>query len=449
MLILSHNDGGVDRPAPRQPGPRTFRGMGIVSLDPQRIAELSDLYRHTLLEDTIPFWERHGVDRECGGFFAYLERDGAVYGTDKPVWLIGRATWLFATLYHQVEPRPEWLALAWHGHEFLHRHCFDEHGKMYFSVTREGRPLRMRRYVYSEVFSVMAFAALARATQDDRVRQQAIDLFQSFIRQARRPGRVEPKVDPHTRPMKSLSPLMCLLCIADIMRDIDDDPRYEHIIDEVIAEILGDFVKSETRMVLEIVAPTGEPIDGPEGRMLKPGHAIEAAWFIMEVARRRGDQELIAQAAGILDWSFDRGWDQEYGGLLYCVDAAGKPPAMLEHDMKLWWPHCETLYSALLALHLTGQRRFAEIYELTHEWTFAHFPDALHGEWYGYLRRDGAVSSTLKGNLWKGAFHIPGRNCFAGSCSARCCPRNALDPHRHGEPTNRTGGKRRRPAHFM
>ena len=396
--------GGPGRsPASREDRIVTGRGR----LNSQRIVELEEFYRRTLLENTIPFWERHGVDRDAGGFFAFLERDGSVYGTDKPVWLLGRATWLFATLYEEVEARAQWLELAQHGHDFLVKHCFDENGKMYFSVTREGRPLRMRRYAFSEVFGVMAFAALSRATGDTRARERAVDLFRSFVDHARTPGRIEPKVDPQTRPMKVLSPLLCLICTADIMHSIDDDPLYERLLDEAIEEFFRDFVKPEQHMVLEIVGPHGERIDAPEGRLINPGHGCEAAWFIMEVARRRNDQNLISQAVRLLDWSFERGWDDEYGGLMYFVDAEGKPPAPLEHDMKLWWTHFETLYSALLAWHLTGEQRYADIYERTHEWTFANFADAEYGEWYGYLRRDGAVSTTLKGNQWKGAFHAP------------------------------------------
>jgi N-acylglucosamine 2-epimerase len=42
-----------------------------------------------------------------------------------------------------------------------------------------------------------------------------------------------------------------------------------------------------------------------------------------------------------------------------------------------------------------------------HEWAYAHFPDREHGEWFGYLHRDGTVSTRLKGNVWKGPFHLP------------------------------------------
>jgi N-acylglucosamine 2-epimerase len=376
-------------------------------MERKRIAELVNTYHRSLLEDVMPFWQTHGVDREHGGFLTFLDRDGSCYCTDKPVWFMGRTTWLFATLYRTVEPRSEWLELACHGYDFLTRHCFADNGKMYFAVTRDGRPLQMRRHAFSEVFGVLACSALAAATQDDAIRRRAVDLFGSLVRYVRTPGMIPPKIDPQTRPMKSLSPLMCLLSVADALRVIDNDPVYEQTIDACIEEILGDFVKPDDGMMLETVAPDGSRIDTPQGRCLNPGHSIETAWFLLEIARRRRDESLVGRAAPLIDWAFDRGWDTTYGGLLYFVDADAKPSAHIEHDLKLWWPHAEALYATLLAGHLTGDVKYTRMHQAVHEWTFGHFPDREHGEWFGYLHRDGSVSSELKGNLWKGAFHIP------------------------------------------
>ncbi len=392
---------------PGRPPPAAAAGRSGEAMDRARLTQLHEQYRAALLDDVVPFWERHGVDRECGGFFTCLDRTGQVYGTDKPVWIMGRATWLYATLYRTVEPRPDWLALARHGYEFLTRYCFDPRGKMYFLVTRDGRPLRMRRYYFSEVFGVLALTALARATGDDLIRRRAVGLFQTLVRALRTPGVIEPKVDPRTRPLKALSPLMCLLNVADTLRQLDDAPAYERLIDECVEEIFRDFVKDEDGSVLETVGPRGERLDEPDGRTMNPGHAIECAWFILDIARRRGDAALAQRTLRIVDYALERGWDRTYGGLLYFVDVAGRPPTQLEHDLKLWWPHCEALVAVLMAWRMTGTEQYARWFERLHDYTFAHFPDPEYGEWYGYLHRDGTVSTPLKGNLWKGPFHIP------------------------------------------
>ncbi len=376
-------------------------------MTPQRIAALRGIYRDNLLRSVVPFWERHSVDHECGGFFTLLDREGNRYGDDKPIWLQGRAAWTFARLHRTVEPRPQWLALARHGCEFLDRHAFDARGKMYFCVARDGRPLRMRRYVFSEVFGVLAFAGLAAATGEERARRRAVEIFQTFHRYLRTPGLIEPKIDPATRPMKSLSPLMCLLNIANELVALDPDGPYERLIDECIAEIFRDFVRLDRRCVLEHVAPDGAAVEGPDGRVMNPGHAIECAWFMLDVARRRGDVDLARRCLPIVDLSLKRGWDPVHGGLLYFVDVDGRPAVQLEHDMKLWWPHNEALIALLMAYEVSRDPRHAEWFERVHEWTFARFPDPEYGEWFGYLHRDGTLSTPLKGGMWKGFFHVP------------------------------------------
>ncbi len=349
----------------------------------------------------------HGVDRQAGGFFTCLERDGQAFATDKAVWFVGRATWLYATLYRLVEPRPEWLELARHGYDFMIRHCFDDVGKMYFLVDRTGQPLRMRRYYFSEIFAALACAALAQVDDDPEIAQRARDLLATLDHVMHTPGVVEPKTNPDTRPMRSLSPAMCMLNVADALHDMEPEPRYDMMVSAAIDDVFRHFVRHDERLVLETVAPDGSFLDTLEGRTMNPGHAIETAWFILEVARRRRDTALIGRAVQIIDFSIERGWDHDDGGLFYFVDARNKPSPFIEHDMKLWWVHCEALYAALLAHHLTGEQRFADLFEKVHDYTFSHFPDREYGEWFGYLRRDGSPSTTLKGNLWKGPFHVP------------------------------------------
>ncbi|MBE0690338.1 MAG: AGE family epimerase/isomerase, partial [Anaerolineae bacterium] len=342
-----------------------------------------------------------------GGFFNSLDRTGAVYDEDKAVWLQARAVWMFSKLYNTVEQRPGWLNAAKLGYDFLVRHAFDTDGRMFFALTREGKPLRKRRYYFSETFTAIAFAEYAKATGDAEALERAKTVYRFIVDLYRNPHKLPPKVIPETRRTKSHAIPMILLATTQEMRQGDDDPLYAEIVDEALDQILHQFMKPGKRALLETVGPDGEYLDTVDGRMVNPGHAIESAWFIMHEAQHRNDRSLIDQAAQIIDWSLERGWDREYGGLLYFVDIEGKPPTQLEWDMKLWWPHTEALYASLLAHHLTGEQRFADWFDRVHDWSFEHFADREYGEWYGYLHRDGSVSTPLKGGMWKGFFHLP------------------------------------------
>lgn len=376
-------------------------------MQPKNIDKYLQIYREGLLNDTIPFWQKHAPDREYGGFLNILDADGSVVGTDKPVWVMGRITWLFSRLYNVVEKRPEWLELAKHGIDFLTKYCFDKDGRMFYSVTRNGQPLRKRHYTYSETFCVMAFAEYAKAAGDEHYKSRAQDLFRLILHYYHTPGLLEPKLIPETRRLKSHAMPMILMATIQVLRQLGDDPFYREVTDDALCQIKHHFLKPDFKALLENVGPNGEFLDEPMGRVINPGHAIETAWFIMEEARYRDDKALVSLALTILDWALDWGWDHKYGGILYFRDCRNKPCEQYEHDMKLWWPHNEAIYATLLAHFLTGEKKYEEWHARIHAWAYAHFPDREHGEWFGYLHRDGTVSSTFKGNMWKGPFHLP------------------------------------------
>ncbi|MBI2440549.1 MAG: AGE family epimerase/isomerase [Lentisphaerae bacterium] len=376
-------------------------------MQPKKIDKYLKIYRDGLLNDTMPFWQKHAPDRQYGGFFNILDADGSVVGTDKPVWVMGRSTWLYARLYNVAEKRPDWLAWARHGMDFLTRYCFDRDGRMFYSVTRQGKPLRKRRYLFSESFGIIALAEYALASGDARYKSRAEDLYRLLLHYHRTRGLLEPKIIPQTRRLKSLAMPMILLATTQMLRRLGDQPLYRAVIDEALDQIERHFLKPKFKALLEAVGPNGEFLDEPMGRLINPGHAIETAWFVMEEARYRNAKPLLALALKILDWSLAWGWDPKYGGILYFRDCRNLPCEQYEHDMKLWWPHNEAINATLLAHFLTGRKKYEQWHAKIHQWAYAHFPDKKNGEWFGYLHRDGTLSCTLKGNMWKGPFHLP------------------------------------------
>jgi N-acylglucosamine 2-epimerase len=369
--------------------------------------DLAAVYRHALMEDSLPFWFPRCVDAEHGGFLHCLDRDGSVLDTDKSIWAQGRMAWMLLALYNTVERRPEWLQWAEAALGFLERHAFDERGRMYFHVTREGRPIRMRRYAFSESFAAIAYAAHARATGSEHSAQRARDLFNAFTQWSFTPGLMPPKFTGE-RPSEGMPPRMITLVTAQELRlNLGDGPDLRAWIDRCLEEIETLFVKPDLRCVMECVAPDGSILDHFDGRMLNPGHSLEGAWFILEEGRHRGDARLVQLGCDMVDWMWERGWDAEQGGIFYFRDVYGKPVSEYWHDMKFWWPHDEALIATLMAWKLTGEARFMDRHLRLHDWSFRHFADPEHGEWFGYLHRDGSVSNTIKGNMWKSFFHHP------------------------------------------
>ena len=378
-----------------------------MSYSQEDLKNLGEFYKNQLLGDTIPFWFPRSIDKEYGGFLLMRDADGSLLDDDKAVWIQGRATWMLSTLYNTVEKKPEWLEGAKLGYEFLNKYCFDTDGQMFFHVTRDGKPIRKRRYFFSETFYVIAAAAYAKASGDQQAADNARRIFGKCIEYLTTPGLLPAKF-AGTRPAKGIGGPMIMINTAQQLRETIGDDRCDEWITKWINEIERDFVKDDIKCVMEQVAPDGSIIDHIDGRTLNPGHAIEGAWFIIHEAIHRGnDQRLIALGCKMIDYMWERGWDKEQGGILYFRDVYNKPVQEYWQDMKFWWPHNEVIISLLLAYLVTGNSKYADWHKLVHDYAYAHFHDKVHGEWFGYLHRDGTIAQPAKGNLFKGPFHLP------------------------------------------
>ena len=110
----------------------------------------SRLYQDALLNNIIPFWEKHSLDHENGGYFTCLDREGKVYDTDKFMWLQGRQAWMFATIFNQVEQKERWLQISKSGVDFIRDKGMDHNGNVYFSLTADGQPLIQPYNIFSD-----------------------------------------------------------------------------------------------------------------------------------------------------------------------------------------------------------------------------------------------------------------------------------------------------------
>lgn len=371
------------------------------------LASYAALYKAELLENILPFWLTHSKDAVYGGYFTCLDRDGSVYDTDKFMWLQGREVWCFAFMYQHIEKRPEWLQMALHGAQFMERFGRDSEGNWYFSLTADGRPLVQPYNIFSDCFATMAFAALDKALPSDKYQQIATETFQNILKRKDNWKGIYNKAYPGTRRLKNFSLPMILCNLALELEHILGAEQVDRFIPTVIHEVMEVFYQPDKGLILENVYEDGSFCDSFEGRLLNPGHAIEAMWFIMDLGKRRNDEALVQKATDIMLRTLEHGWDQQYGGIFYFLDVKGAPPQQLEWDQKLWWVHVEALVALAKGYRLTGDERCREWFEKVHHYTWKHFKDPQHGEWFGYLNRRGEVLLPLKGGKWKGCFHIP------------------------------------------
>ena len=371
------------------------------------IKKLTQLYRDTLLNNVIPFWSDCSVDREHGGYFTCLDRHGKVYDTDKFIWLQNRQVWTYSMLYNCLEQKEAWLEIARHGADFLAKHGRDESGNWYFALDRAGQPLVQPYNIFSDCFAAMAYSQYALASKNEAAKAIALQAYNNVLRRQTNPKGKYNKAYPGTRSLKSLAVPMILANLSLEMDWLLENNQLEQILTQTVGEVMEDFLDSNSGLMYENVTPDGKHLDCYDGRLINPGHGIEAMWFVMDIANRSGNLPLIERAVDVVLNTLDFAWDQEYGGIYYFMDAKGHPPHQLEWNQKLWWVHLETIVALLMGFNLTQRPECRSWFEKVHQYTWQHFPDKSDREWFGYLNRRGEVLLDLKGGKWKGCFHVP------------------------------------------
>lgn len=364
-------------------------------------------YRKELLENVIPFWEKYSIDKEYGGYLTCLDRDGSVFDTDKFMWLQGRQIWTMSMLYDKVEAKEHWKEIAEHGARFILQHGRDEKGDWYFALDRAGNPLVQPYNIFSDCFASMGLAALYKITNNDEYAQVAYDTFKRIIQRRNNPKGKYNKAYPNTRTLKGFSLPMILSNLSLELEHIVGTDTVESLIDEIIHEVMEVFYQPESGLIVESVNADGTFSDTFEGRLVSPGHVIEAMWFMMDLAARRKDAKLMDKCIQIALRALEYGWDEEFGGIFYFKDILNRPPQQLEWDQKLWWVHLEALVCMAKGYAYTGDERCKAWFEKLDNYAFNRFSDPQYGEWFGYLNRQGQPLLTLKGGKWKGCFHVP------------------------------------------
>ncbi len=365
-------------------------------------------YEKELLEKTIPFWEKNCQDKKYGGYFTSLDRDGSVYDDRKYMWMQWRIVYMFATLYKSQYGKKEWLDIARKGFDFLVKNGKDKNGYYYFAINRDGTPAVAPYSIFSDCFAAMGSAALYKATGENRYRKEAESAMKNYIGRMDNPKLQWEKSLPGAVRRHNLGQYMILANLGLVMKDCLGTDSYDKDTATAVAFVMEKFWNPKFKIIFENINEDGTfDLDSSDGRHINPGHGLESMWFILKYAELNGRKDLIKPACKAIEGLLEFGWDRKNGGIYYFMDVLGKPHIELQANMKLWWVHNEALVAILYAYRLTGKEVFKEWFEKADAWTWKHFPDKKHGEWYGYLDRQGNATHTLKGGKWKSFFHLP------------------------------------------
>jgi N-acylglucosamine 2-epimerase len=364
------------------------------------------LYQNTLLENVVPFWMRHGIDREFGGLSNILDDAGNALNHDKYFWSQGRALWTFSALCNRIEKRPEWLGVADHIYRYLSTHGLDERGHWMFRLDENGQVLDRDTSIYVDGFVMNGLAEYFVASGQQDALQLALETYRNVSTRLAQPGSYG--TAPYEIPTgtKTHGVAMIFSFFFFHLGEIAHNDEIKAHGLRLAQEILNDFYVAEKDAILEFVTLDGAFMDTPQGRTCVPGHALEALWFLIAIFEKCGETALIPHCCRLIRRHLELAWDDECGGLMLARDIAAKEPVYWKNpDCKPWWVQVEALVATAFAHVHCGEAWCLEWHRKVQLWAWAHYP-VPSGEWTQWLNRRGQPmpSSALP---VKDPFHLP------------------------------------------
>ena len=367
---------------------------------------LYQFYRAELLERTIPFWLKYGLDWAYGGICTCVSDEGEVLSGDKYVWSQLRAIWTFSALYNKVERKPEYLEAATHIFNFIKDCGRNERGEWYFCLDENGRPLfNGATSIYCDGFAIYGFTEFARATGNAEATELARQAYANVLPRLAKPGSYQTHPLPIPAGTKAHGISMIFAsAFGELGEYLNDRAITEAALDHA-KQVMDVFRRPTDRRLYEFVNLDDSPRTSPPGRVVNPGHVIESMWFMLHLFQREHDQARIQQAIETMRWHLELGWDDEYGGLVLARDAEGSFWEK-KWDMKIWWPHTEAMYALLLAYSISKEAWCLDWFRRIHDYAFSHFPVPEYGEWTQNLDRQGRRINELVALPVKDPFHL-------------------------------------------
>lgn len=370
------------------------------------VEQSRELYRDALLNDVIPFWLRHGVDRTYGGLGNILDDRGHTVGSDKYLWSQGRALWTFSALCHRIEKRPEWLEFAEHIFRYLQTHGRDAQGRWQFRLDAAGNVLEGPTSIYVDGFVLAGLTQFYAATGDAEAREMALATFESTHDRIAVAGSYG--VAPYDIPagLKTHGVCMVFALVYFELGRVLGRADIEQAGVNLAQEILDDFYVPEKNAILEFVDLAGRPVDSDVGRTCVPGHAIESLWFLISIFERLGDGPRIQLCCRLIRRHLELGWDDEHGGLLLAIDIDGRePPYWKNPTCKPWWAQVEALVATAYAHVHSGEAWCLQWHRRVQQFAFSRYP-VPSGEWSNWVDRQGVRMASAALPV-KDPFHLP------------------------------------------
>ena len=371
----------------------------------ERLSKILSQVDADLTKNVLPFWTKHTLDAEHGGFHTAVDYDGKPISPpgEKLVIMQARMVWTLAAAHEHGIRDQGYLEQAKNGAEFLINKMWDdEQGGFHMTVHPDGTPSHTEKFVYAQEYVIYALSEYARVAGDQKVLNAAIRTWDVVQQRAADPERGGFQEDfdgewnpfpfsmgcPNTASGKTLNMHMHLMEALTAL--VKADPKQEY--KDALAEVT-DLIRTKA------ITPQGyalEPFDidwnpkpDAKGRMSTfYGHNIELGWLIVDAYNAMGRplEEIKPQALALIDHALEYGFDWERGGLAEVGPYEGavtEDPAYTEDNArKQWWEQAEAMVAVIMAYQWTGTPKYLEAFEKLWSWIYKYHIDHVGGDWF-------------------------------------------------------------------
>ena len=312
------------------------------------LESLRDQYRSDLFDDYLAFWDKHGIDRELGGFMCALDHDGTQVSTDKNMWHQGRGLWAYSYLYNHFGGE-QYLEIARKARDFIVRHGRDEEGNWAISLDREGNVLNKDGVGYAALFVAEGLQEYAGATGDRGSRDLAVDCLRRGWERFSDPRATRFGGAPASYPgIRSLGSHMVAIRVLTQMLEKEQDPKLEGFAKQVVDAIVNRFWNPEYGLTNEFLTNDYKRPDDANEDHVVLGHAMETLWMVLAEAVRLQDRQLLDLVAERLLRHIEVAWDDVYDGLFCTIHVNGETTTA-----KYLWTQEEVLVGCMILMEHT------------------------------------------------------------------------------------------------
>ena len=406
-------------------------------------ASFYESVKDELLNDILPYWEKHSRDTRAGreGFYGSISSSGlADAEAARSIVMTSRFLWTYSAAARHFK-NPALLEMADFAYRTIVSKYWDsENGGVFWSVFPDGTPCVSKKQIYGEAFccyGLCEYAAAIKELRNDALSEEAmnyaLDIYNFLEQYALDPedgGYLEacaqnwsPTDDMILSPKDMNCPksmntnLHVMEAYTNLYRTLPLVFSDAKAIRAEVGDSLAALVRLTVDKILQPNAHLGMFFDmkwTPLSEEISYGHDIEASWLLWEAACELEDEELKSEiketVIRVAETALSEGFDHENG----CLEnfLRSEPEGKVRDRTRVWWNQAEAMNGFYNAWEMTGESKYSNACLAEWQWILNHQRDLENGEWWNEVDVNGnPVLTEDKGGNWKTSYHN-GRTCL-------------------------------------